>query len=603
MGTVALKKPRREKRSMQFSQVAEAFKKIEETSGRLEMTDILAELLKKSSPDEAKQLAYFSQGLIAPTFEGTEVGMGEKFVEQAIALASGHGKTTVEKEYQKTGDLGLVAEKMLENKKQTSLYSEELSLNKVFSSLVKIGKTSGQGSQEQKIKMLAELLNNASPVEARYIARMPVNKLRLGIGDPTVLDALSVARKGDKSLRPELERAYNLCSDLGRVAFEFVGGGEEAMRKFTIQPMNPIRPALAERLASAEEIIEKIGRCRVEAKYDGFRCQVHKNGEKVEIFSRRLERMTAMFPELVEAVKKINAKEAVFEGEALAYNEESGEYQPFQTTIQRKRKHGVKEMAEEFPLRLFAFELLYADGRDYTREPYAERRRQLERIIAGGTEILMSESIETENASELEKFFEDCVSRGLEGIIAKDLKQPYVAGARKFAWIKLKRSYKGELADTIDVVVIGYYRGKGARSEFKFGGLLTAVYEEQKDVFRTIAKIGTGFSEEQMKQFQELLSKETVKKKPARVEAIVEPDFWVEPLHVVTVRADEISRSPMHTCGKSGETPGFALRFPRIVSDGVRQDKKPEDATTEAEVYTLFEMQKKTKTSEEPAEA
>jgi DNA ligase-1 len=261
--------------------------------------------------------------------------------------------------------------------------------------------------------------------------------------------------------------------------------------------------------------------------------------------------------------------------------------------MQRKRKHGVKEMAEEFPLRLFAFDLLYEDGKDMTELPYAKRRQRLEKIVASGGTIVASEQITTDSAEELDRFFNECISRGLEGVIAKDLGQPYIAGARKFAWIKLKRSYRGQLQDTIDVVIAGYYRGRGSRARFGFGGFLGCVYDAKSDMFKTVAKCGSGFSEEQMAKLKQMLDSIRLDHKPGRVDSLLTPDVWVEPRYVVTLTADEITESPTHTCGRTKDT-GYALRFPRMVS-WIREDKKPEDATTVAEIIRMFKMQKKTK--------
>ena len=577
---------------MEFRVLAEAYEKLEATRGRLEMMAILSELFKKAKPDEIGMIVYLSQGVVAPPFEGIEVGLGEKFVEEAISVATGYSKNKVEEVYRKTGDLGKTAEELLSSKKQMSLFSQPLSVKKVYDNFMKMAKTSGAGSQDMKIKGLVELLNNSTPKEAAYITRFPVGKLRLGIGDPTILDALSAYKAGDKSLREELERAYNLCSDLGLVARTLFAEGIEAIRKFKIKVFNPIRPALAERLPSAEEIVEKIGKCAVERKYDGLRMQLHKQGEKVEIFSRRLERMTPMFPEIVAGVRKqVKAKDAILEGEALAYNETSGEYYPFQLTMQRKRKYGVKEKAEEYPLKLFAFDVLYADGIDYTKHPYHERRQKLEKLVGGGDVLKLSEMIVTDDPKKLEQFFEESIEKGMEGIVAKDLNAEYVAGARKFAWIKLKRSYKGELADTVDLVIIGYFLGKGARAKFKFGGLLCAVYDEKEDMFKSVTKIGSGFSEEQMKQLEEMLGKLKVDHKLARVDSDVKPDFWVDLKYVVAVAADEITRSPTHTAGRKGEESGYALRFPRMVE--LREDKSPEEATTVEEIIGMYKMQKR----------
>lgn len=580
---------------MLFSTLAEAYKRIEATTLRLEITGILAELFRQADAGNIDRVIYLTQGLLRPPYEGVDIGLGEKFVEEAIALSTGYSKRDVEELYRKHGDLGKVAEELAGKKRQLSLSQEELSVEKVYETFMKIAKAGGQGSQEMKIKLLAELLNSASPLEAKYIARFPLDQLRLGVGDPTILDALSSYAKGDKSLREPLERAYNLCTDLGFVGKTFFEKGEEGLLHFSVRVNIPIRPALAERLPSAEEIVGKIGKCIAEAKYDGFRCQIHKKGKSVKIFSRKLEETTGMFPEIAEAtLEQIGAEDAILEGEALSYNEVSGEYLPFQLTMQRKRKYGIEQMAREFPLRVFAFDLLYADGVDYTTRPLAERRKKMGEILRDGERIRMSESIETGNAEEMEKFFDDCVSRGLEGIIAKDLNQPYIAGARKFAWIKLKRSYRSELADTVDVAIVGYYAGKGKRVKFGMGGLLAAVYDKENDVFKTVAKIGSGYTEQQMVELNGLLGKIRLEHRHARVESTLEPDFWVEPKYVVTVAADEITRSPIHTCG-------YALRFPRIVSEGVRADKSPEDATTVDEIIGMYNLQRHVRQAEETA--
>ncbi|MFH1285714.1 MAG: ATP-dependent DNA ligase [Candidatus Micrarchaeota archaeon] len=578
---------------MQFSLLADAYERIEETAGRLDMTAILAELFKSADSSNIDKIIYLTQGVVAPPFCGLEVGMGEKFVEQAIALTSGYSLAQVERDYKKSGDLGKTAENLLKTKKQTALFSESLTVEKVFNSFLKLARTGGEGSQEAKIRALSELLNSCSPKEARYLVRFPIGKLRLGVGDPTIIDALSVYSRGDKSMREELERAYNLCSDLGLIARTFFED-ESKLKSFKASPFHPIRPALAERLPSAEEIIAKLGKCSVEHKYDGLRLQVHKKGEKIEIYSRKLEKLTHMFPEIVASARsQIKANDAIFEGEALAYNEESGEYLPFQVTIQRRRKHGIKEAADEFPLMLFAFDLLYADEKDYTREAYSKRREALKKMIKKGTTLQLSNSILTDSASELDAYFNDAISKGLEGIIAKDLNAEYVTGARKFAWIKLKRSYKGELADTLDLVIIGYFLGKGQRAEFKFGGLLCAAYDEDEDIFRTTAKIGSGFSEEQMRELQGMLTKIKLKEKPKNVDSLITPDFWVEPKYVITVSADEITLSPTHTCGKKQTGIGYALRFPRMIGEP-RSDKKARDATTVSEIIKMHEMQRRT---------
>jgi DNA ligase-1 len=450
----------------------------------------------------------------------------------------------------------------------------------------RIGESSGSGSQEQKIKRLAEMLNNSSPLEARYIVRFVLGRLRLGVGDPTIIDALSVSKKGDKSLREPLERAYNVCSDLGYVA-QMLYTRPSSIERFHVQPFKPLMPALAERLRDPEAIIEKLGRCGVEMKFDGFRMQVHKKAGKVEIYSRKLERMTPMFPEIVEEVQAMAQKELIFEGEALAYDAEKHRYFPFQQTMHRRRKHGIEESSKQFPLNIFVFDLLFIDGKDMTGEPYAKRRDAIVKTFIG-QRIKPSESVEVEDAIELEKLFQRAISEGLEGIMAKDLDSPYTAGKRKFAWIKLKKSY-GKAVDTIDGVIVGYYLGRGARAQFEFGGVLLAVYNPDSGKLETIAKMATGFTEQEMKDAKVQLEETKTPKPPSNLDCRIEVDFWVEPKYVVEVAFDDITQSPNHTCGWSGEK-GYALRFPRLVK--MRPDKGVSDITTTSEVIEMYQLQR-----------
>jgi len=371
----------------------------------------------------------------------------------------------------------------------------------------------------------------------------------------------------------------------------------EGVKKFKIQVGYPIRPALCERLPSSEDIIQKIGKAAIEAKYDGFRVQCHKDGENIELFSRNLERTTHMFPEIAAAIKNfISAKKLIIEGEALAYNEETGELFPFQVTIQRKRKHGIEELSKELPLKFFAFDLLYLDGADYTEKAFSERRKKLESIIKKNDIIEPSELFITDNPDKIIKYFESAIERGLEGVVAKRLDAPYSAGARNFNWIKLKRSYKGELADTIDVCIVGYFRGKGARARFGLGALLGTVYDSKTDTFKTVSKIGSGFKEDEFLELKKLLDEIALKHKHARVDSVMEADVWVEPRYVITVMADEITRSPTHTAGRDKEGVGYALRFPRSTGF-IRFDKKAEDANSVKEIIEMFNQQKQVNVS------
>lgn len=591
---------------MLFEELSEYYQKLEGTSSRLSMIDIITEIFKEAKKEEIKDIVYMTQGTLAPPFKGIQIGIAEKFAEEAIAMATGYSKEQVVADFKKSGDLGTTAEEFAKRTKLKRLRSGRPTVSEVAESMLKVAGTSGQGSQDMKIKKIVDLLSSTSPLGNRYVIRLALGDLRLGAGDATVLEALSKAFTGERSFKAELEAAYNKCGDLGKVGEVMAEKGKIGIKKMKVELFSPIRPALAERLPTSEQILEKMhGRCAVESKYDGLRQQIHidKKAKKVEIFSRNLEVLTPMFPEIAKAaLSEVDAKEAIIEGEAIAYNDATREFKPFQETIQRKRKHGIEELSTEMPLTLFAFDIMYIDGEDYLDRPYEERRKKLESIIKEKGRIRPSDRIITSSAKELDKYFEEMISEGLEGIVAKDLEGRYVAGARKFSWIKLKRSYRGELSDTLDLVIVGYYLGRGQRAEFKFGGLLCATYNEKRDLFETITRIGTGFSEAQMKEFSQALGKIKRGSKAARVDSLLTPDFWVEPRFVITVRADEITRSPMHTCGrerdKEGIETGYALRFPRIVSDGVRIDKNAEDATTTKEVIEMYGMQKRTKVEE-----
>lgn len=570
---------------MRFKKLCEYFEKLEETTKRLEMFNILAELFKESSAEEIDKIIYLSQGQLLPPFYGIEIGISEKLLIRALSDATNTPTKKVEQTFRHTGDLGKTAEEL--NKRE----GYNLSVKEVYEELFDIAQIGGVGSVEKKIGLLSNLFKGVSSKESKYIARFVIGRLRLGIGDPTVLEALALSI-GNRELRIDLERAYNLCSDLGLVAKTLLQKGMEGVKKFKIRVGYPVRMALCERLSSSEDIIEKIGKAAIEAKYDGFRVQCHKDNEKIELFSRNLEKTTHMFPEIVIAMRKfINAKTAIVEGEALAFNEQTGELFPFQITIQRKRKHGIEELAKELPLKFFLFDLLYLNGIDYTEKPFIERRKKLESIIEKNNIIEPSEMFITDKAQDIFKYFETAIERGLEGVVAKRLDAPYSAGARNFNWIKLKRSYKGELADTIDVCIVGYFRGKGARAKFGLGALLGAVYDPDTDTFKTISKIGSGFKEEEFFELKKMLDEISLKHKHPRVDSVIDADVWVEPRYVITVTADEITRSPTHTAGRDKDGIGYALRFPRAMGF-IRVDKKPEDANTVKEILEMFKQQK-----------
>ncbi len=586
---------------MLFSELAACYQRLEGISSRIAMVGLLAEVFAKAGAGEASKIVYMTQGMLAPPFEGIEFGVAEKLAQEAIARATGAEPSRVESVYKKYGDMGIAAETMKAGSRLKPMISAHLSVSDVYARMRAIAAAGGPGSKEQKVRMLSELVAAATPLEARYLVRYPLGELRLGVGDATILEALALMSSGERGGKRLLEAAYNICSDLGEIAESVKKKGLKGMEGFDVTLFKPIRPALAERMQTAEQIIERIGRCAAELKYDGFRCQVHKRGNEVRIYSRRLEDTTEMYPDLVSAVREeAHARDAIFDGEALAFNEATEEFMPFQQTMQRKRKHSIEAKAAELPLRLFCFDIMFLNGRSLINEPYATRRATLESLLKGSSTIMPTRMRITGRPAELDAFFQESVANGLEGIMAKDLNAPYTAGVRKFAWIKMKRSYKNELSDTLDLVVVGYFLGRGSRASLRFGGLLCATYNPKRDMFETVSKIGTGFTEAQMSDLRAKLAPTQTRERPVRVDSLIEPDFWTDPRFVVTVMADEITRSQLHTCGmRNGEsgdasTAGYALRFPRIVGDPpIRKDKGPEEATTTHEVVEMYMSQRK----------
>lgn len=584
---------------MPFSTLAETLEALEPITGRTQMITMLAEMLKQAEPDDIGELLYLSQGRLLPDFIQKEFGMNERLIYRSVAQAYSVPQNDVLARSKQLGDAGLVAQEYAAQWEASSLIAkaeaEPITLQEVYSLLMKITETVGSGSQEGKVTQLAQLFGRLSPLEAKHVARIVVGRLRVGVGDPTLLDALSLAKAGDKSLRVALQRAYNLSSDLGLVARTLYTDGPEGLDEIHVKVGNPVRMALAERADSADEIVARLGECAVEPKYDGFRIQVHKDGDTVSMFSRGLEDMSAMFPDLVEAIHtQISSPQVILEGEALAYDPATGAIQPFQVTSQRRRVHNIAEMSATLPISLMAFDLLFIDGRDLTRSPYTERREALYGAIApreglGG--IHPSPAIITDDPEQIVLFYEDSLVEGYEGIVAKRLSGVYDAGKRGFNWIKMKRSYNMQMSDTVDCVIVGYSYGKGRRASWGIGTMLVALYDKANDTFPTVTKVASGLSEEAFQDLGKLLLADRITHKDPRVVSVLTPDVWVVPRYVLELQADEVSRSQMHPAGKAGDGAGYALRFPRIVKE--RPERRPEDATSVDEIIDLYNMQGK----------
>ncbi len=585
---------------MLYIELAETYKKIEGTSKRLEMIDYLVELLKNTPVNEIDKVIYLTQGKLYPDYMGIELGLAEKLTIKAVVQATGIGEKKLKELLRKHGDLGTAVEQAMGHSRQMSLFTfgpdEKLTVNKVYINFVKIAKAEGSGSQDRKIKLLVELLNLATPLEAKYIVRTVQGKLRLGIADMTILDALSVAYTDGREQRGAIERAYNIHPDLGYIGKVLATEGIEAVKNMGITLGIPIRAMLAERLPSLESILEKMGgKAAFEYKYDGMRIQAHVGRERTVLYSRRLENLTDQFPDVIDAINTaFHGESGIFDGEAVPVDINTGELLPFQMVSHRRgRKHNITKAVEEIPVVLFLFDVLYLNGEDMTAKPYPERRRALEEWVEETERVKFARRIVSSDIEEIKNFFNRAIEDGCEGLVAKNVGEEsiYRAGAREFLWIKYKRDYRAEMADTIDLVIVGAFAGKGRRKG-TYGALLMAAYNPDEDRFETVCKLGSGFTDDQLAALPKMLEDYKIDSPHPRVWSEIEADYWFIPKVVIEVIGAEITLSPTHTCARNviEKGTGLAIRFPRFTGRW-RDDKEPEQATTVHELVEMYQNQ------------
>jgi DNA ligase-1 len=604
---------------MTFLEFCQNLEKLETIASRNEMTVALAELFEALKPNEIKPALYLLTGRIAPQFLPIEFNFSTKLIVKALAEYSGKDAETALAEYKQLGDIGLFAQSLLPKEQKTK---SSLSLIDVFARLQNVALQSGSNSQAAKQKQYLEFIKQSSGVEAKFLSRILVGSLRLGLSVKTLLDALSWAVTGDKSLRPLIEHAYGVCVDIAVVAEMTLVQGKESLEKSTVIPGIPVASKLVEREKGSEAIFERLGSCYIQPKFDGLRVQIHYNKkgfndlpkseptapglfaeapeiEKVRIFSRNLENLTPMLPDLVAAIQTLPVDSIVVDGEALGINWENGNFLPFQETIKRKRKHQVNEMANSVPLQANLFDVLFLNGDDLLRHPLSERYTTLAKVLAAGGDrrLKLSENTEAISEAEITALFTKYTSQNLEGIIAKAINSTYDPGTRNYDWIKLKASSDKQLVDTIDAVVLGFYYGEGARAKFGIGAILTGIYDADNDRFVSLAKIGTGFKDEDWANIKVTLEPFVVAELPKNViiEKTLMPDVLVTPGIVVVIEADSISRSKIHGVSSKAKkndlnpVEGLSLRFPRIKVFG--RDKSPTDATTTTELERMFALQ------------
>jgi len=566
---------------MLFKEFADYLERLEKISSRLEITKVLAELIEKMKPEETDKGIYLTLGQLGPDFDNKEFNMAVKMVLRSVVEGSGLAEDVVEKKYKAKGDVGLLVEE-LEFKNKTAV---KYSINEVFEKLKIIADEGGAGSQEKKVLGLAELFLASTKLERKFIARMVLGKLRLGFSEKTIFDALSQMTSGGKTLRKGLDSVFQLYPDPGFIAKVVKEKGVDGLKNIKVKTGVPVVSALCQRLNNYAEIVKKMGEVAVEKKFDGTRVQIHFNRLKNEVrtYTRNLEESSPMFPELKSMDKWVKADEVILDCEAVGYDRKSGKILPFQLTITRKRKHDVAETAKSVPLRFFVFDILSVDGKSLIEEPYFERRKILAEMVRKNDTLVPDEYVKTEDAREIQRLHDKFLEEGFEGAVIKQWSGEYLPGRQGWNWVKIKEAEgtTGKLADTFDLVILGYYFGRGKRTDFGIGAFLAGLKKNGKWV--SIAKVGTGLTDEEFRGLKKRLDENEVKEKPKDylVSGALVPDVWVEPVVVVEVAADEITKSPNHAGG-------VALRFPRLIR--FREDKNPKQTTTWKEVEEMAKL-------------
>jgi DNA ligase-1 len=585
---------------LDFSTIAEIFEDMEKTKSRLLLIEHLVDLFKKTPTSTIKKIVYLLQGKICPSYEGIELGLAEKLTIKAISESTGITVKEIEYIYGKIGDLGEAAREITKNKYQRTLFTEKITVERIYSTFEKIAQSIGSRSQVIKLRLVNSLLNDATPLESKYIIKFLLGTLRLGIAEYTIIDALAIAFTGNRINRKKIEEKYNVYSDLGRIAEILSTEGLEGVDQIKITPLKPIRPMLAERVTDPREALKRSnGMIALEYKLDGERVQIHKDNSDVQLFSRSLEKITVNYPDIVDSIKNFKINRCILEAEIVSINLITKEIQPFQELMHRKRKYNILDIVKKYPIKVYLFDILYLEGKDLTNYEYTKRRNLLETIVKENKNDLINvvQQIVSSNLSQIESFFSQAKIGGCEGLMLKQLNSRYRAGAREYLWMKLKKEYDNALGDSFDLTVIGALLGRGKRTGY-YGALLLASYDPNSDTFQSICKVGTGFSDQDLELIYNELKTHVVKEKQSNVITNMKMDMWFKPKLVLEIIASEITLSPSHTAafGLIRDNFGLALRFPKY-SGKIRYDKNPEDSTNSEELIKLYKRQVKSNKS------
>ncbi|RLG18791.1 DNA ligase [Nanoarchaeota archaeon] len=573
---------------MKFSEVADIYEKLEKTTKRLELTAIIRDFIKRVDSEHLPKVLLLLCGEIFPKYSDKEVGIASQLMIKAISLATGLSEAEVENSWKELGDLGLAAEKALKERKQFTLLREEITVEKIFQNLEKCAELTGPGTVDKKISLVAELISNASPKEAKYIVRLILGELRVGVAEGIIRDAIAQAflikdlsnRKEVEEATKAVEYAWNILSDFGEVARIAKEEGINGLRKVKPVLGKPIQLMLGEKAPSIQEVLKEFGKLAAEWKYDGMRAQCHKKGDKVWIFTRRLEDVTKQFPDLVKLCKEcLIPNECIVEGEVLGIDPKTGYPLPFQVLSQRiHRKYEIERMVKEIPIQMNLFDVVYVDGETFFDKPFKERRKILEKIVkVKKGKFQLAKQIVTDSLEELEKFYHEALNAKQEGIFLKVLNSPYMFGRRVGGWYKIK-----PVMETLDLVIVGATWGTGKRAGW-LGSFVLACRDESTGKFLRCGMLGTGIKEKKenpedvtFEDLTELLKPHIIKESGTHVERA--------PYLVVEDAYQEIQKSPNYESG-------FALRFPRLVR--IRFDKSPDECDTVERVKKLYEMQKR----------
>ena len=553
---------------MKYQKLVDVYSALEATTKRLEKTQIIADYFKTLDSDTIEQVGLLILGSVFPAWSSEEIGIGAKLVERAVGEAVGISQDVVEDAVRDEGDIGLASLKLYGKKAQTTFFSKPLTIDFVFRSLQKLSKITGARSTNRKIAVILELLSQASPTEAKYLTRTITEELRIGVGDGIVRDAIADAFDIDKKV---VERSQMLTNDFSKVAKTAKEEGEEGLLKLNLTPGTPVKPMLAQLAPPLEEIIPEMGEAICDTKYDGIRLQVHRNGDEIKIFTRRLENITHALPEIVELFDEhLPHENYIVEGEVIATRD--GKPLPFQNILHRvRRKHNVEEAMENVPLKVFLFDVMYYKV-PMIDESLKIRRQTLESIVDTSVDEMNLSTMKigtADNISEIQELFETSIEEGHEGIMIKDASEAYIPGLRGKKMLK----YKAE-PETLDMMVIGGTYGIGKRGDF-VGSYLVALRDEN-DEFKSVAYAATGLDDASLEYLIGKMKEIEISTKGREIK--------VEPKIVLEIAFSEIVESPEYDAGLS-------LRFP--VVKNIRKDKGPGDVDTIERLVSMYNMSKK----------